>query len=465
MVSKITEKGQALILIVLAAVGLFAFAALALDGSAVFSDRRHAQNAADTGAYAAALAKVRGKTEAEWKQAGLDRVESNGYKDDGVNEVWVYTCEEWKTAPENPDGSDCQGMPSGADPSEYIYVRIKSIVKMFFARVIGRQTITNYTDAVVHATPVKITEWFDGKAIVATKPDCPKPGDNYVPLVFGGNGATIVNNSGIFVNSSCDPAMKDNGTANTIKTTEGVCVYGGVPSGVDGFKSIDGSPLPPDDHCGTQVNITDYWMPDSDPTLLSPYCSSAGDITGSGGNYVATPGRFTGGAFPAKSPAGTLRLQKGVYCLDSGIDINSNWTITTDVNGDGDFDPDTEGVFLYVRSDGVTLNGGATVTLYPMKNTTGGFDSRLLDYLMFIPLSNEATVNISGNSATALSGEILAPSSHITLDGGGDTNSFGLNAQIIGYDTTITGNGTINITYDPAGLPPCIEQPKLSPTE
>ena len=49
------ERGQALILIVFAAVALFAFAALAIDGSRVFSDRRHAQNAADTAVLAAAL--------------------------------------------------------------------------------------------------------------------------------------------------------------------------------------------------------------------------------------------------------------------------------------------------------------------------------------------------------------------------------------------------------------------------
>ena len=43
-----TERGQALVMIVLAAIGLFAFAALAIDGSIIYSDRRHAQNAADT---------------------------------------------------------------------------------------------------------------------------------------------------------------------------------------------------------------------------------------------------------------------------------------------------------------------------------------------------------------------------------------------------------------------------------
>ena len=57
MKPKSQERGQALILIAFAAIGLFAFTALAIDGSRVFSDRRHAQNAADTAALAAALAK------------------------------------------------------------------------------------------------------------------------------------------------------------------------------------------------------------------------------------------------------------------------------------------------------------------------------------------------------------------------------------------------------------------------
>ncbi len=70
-----TQRGQALVLIALAAIGLFAFAALAIDGSAVFSDRRHSQNASDTAAYAAALAKVRDPNPALglWKQVGIER--------------------------------------------------------------------------------------------------------------------------------------------------------------------------------------------------------------------------------------------------------------------------------------------------------------------------------------------------------------------------------------------------------
>jgi Flp pilus assembly protein TadG len=56
------ERGQALIIIALIAIGLFGIVALAIDGSVKFSDRRHAQNAADTAAMTAALELARGNT-------------------------------------------------------------------------------------------------------------------------------------------------------------------------------------------------------------------------------------------------------------------------------------------------------------------------------------------------------------------------------------------------------------------
>ena len=59
MIIRSLEEGQALIIIALAAAVLFAFSALAMDGSMVFSDRRYAQNATDTAVLAAVLVKIR----------------------------------------------------------------------------------------------------------------------------------------------------------------------------------------------------------------------------------------------------------------------------------------------------------------------------------------------------------------------------------------------------------------------
>ena len=79
-----SQRGQALILIAFAAIGLFAFAALAIDGSRAYSDKRHAQNTADTSVLAAALAQIRTEGSATAKfsaarAAALARAASNGY--------------------------------------------------------------------------------------------------------------------------------------------------------------------------------------------------------------------------------------------------------------------------------------------------------------------------------------------------------------------------------------------------
>ena len=87
-IEKASEKGQVLILIALAAIGLFAFAALAIDGSMVFSDRRHSQNAADAAALAGALAYVR---ENDIDTAAQTRATENGYDGGAMSDVTIST--------------------------------------------------------------------------------------------------------------------------------------------------------------------------------------------------------------------------------------------------------------------------------------------------------------------------------------------------------------------------------------
>src|SRR5512142_1427492 len=87
-----SERGQALILMAMAAIGLLAITGLAVDGSMKFSDRRHAQNAADTAAVAGALAKLKG--DPQWNLTALDRARENGYDNyfpSNDNRVQVYS--------------------------------------------------------------------------------------------------------------------------------------------------------------------------------------------------------------------------------------------------------------------------------------------------------------------------------------------------------------------------------------
>jgi len=418
-----SEKGQALILIAFGIVALIAFTALSVDGGRVFSDRRNAQNAADTSALAAALAYMRDEN---YQTKGLERAESNGYANDADSTVVVQFC--------NVAGANCQGLPNNADPSQYVQVKITSDVPMTFARVIGRAMVTNNVEAIAKVVKPKVSAWFDGKALISTMTGC-GGGGTANPFTAGGNGTTVVNNSGIFVNSSCIPAFYDNGTSNIVTTDEGVCVVGGIQSGVNGVNP------PPVGGCGTQVDITQFEQPDP-----SSYCSNPGTIVSKSGYYEATPGYFnrTGNnTFPDVSPAGILKLTKGVYCLENGMKVNAGWTLTTDLNGNGNHDADTEGVIFYVPDGDVTLNGGATFNVHA---ATSGFPG-LNKYLFIIPLGNDADVSISGNSGSEFVGTIYAPASSCTVEGSGGT--IGLDAQLICANNTITGSGTIDITYTP----------------
>jgi hypothetical protein len=337
---------------------------------------------------------------------------------------------------------------------------------LYFARVIGWQEATNYTDAIVRAAPRTQTEWFNGMALVSANMGCAAPGD-FGPFEAGGSAETTIHNSGIFVNSTCSSAFVDNGSGNIVTTdpSAGICVLGGVPGGTTGITP------PPDANCpAPQIDINQFWMPDSNPpNLLAPFCSSPGSITSTGGgNWEATPGYFNktvniNKAFPDESPAGILKLQKGIYCLYEGINLNAGWTMTTDLNDNDVHDSNSEGVFFYIPDGDVTFNGGASVEIHALDSTVGGFPSELLHYLIYIPPSNPADVKITGNSGSTFTGTILAPTSNIELIGNG--GALDLHTQIIGNNTRISGNGEIDITYDPEDNAPAVILPNLSPIE
>src|SRR4030095_9515688 len=149
---KFQEKGQALIVIALAAVVLFGFTALAIDGSRSFEDKRHAQNAADTAALAGALAYSRNN---DINTAALTRATSNGYDGGTSNDVTV-------TVTDAPAGV-CPANTAGKD----IKVDIVSQIDTSIARVIGQKTLTNAVTATARSCGFYYGPPFDGNAIVA----------------------------------------------------------------------------------------------------------------------------------------------------------------------------------------------------------------------------------------------------------------------------------------------------------
>ena len=429
-----TQRGQALILIALAMVGLVGFTALAIDGSIIFSNHRHSQNASDTAAYAGALSYVR-DTAGNWKQAAADRAANNGYAATNGAEVDVYLCSD---LPQTVNGRvlDCQGLPNGANRADYVYVHIKSTVDLFFARVLGWQQYVDHTDAVVLAETQKETSWFPGYALVSTMLGCPAH-YNHDPFTVTGDSVTTVIDAGILVNSDCafpQPAY-DQGGNSEVTTDTGVCVVGRAEST---------NTNPPPTGC-EPIDVNKYVLP-------RPLCENypAGQIVEKDGEYFATAGRygrdFDFDSIVDENPNGTIRLYKGIYCFYDGMDVNSQWYITTDWNKNGVHDSNQEGVFFYVPSGDFKFNGSSEIHIHAIDSMFQGFPKDYLKYLIYVPPSNPNEIIITGGSGSEFTGTILAPASYIRLNGGSGT--VGLNSQVIGYSVALEGGGTLEIHYD-----------------
>jgi Flp pilus assembly protein TadG len=359
MLIKASEKGQSLILIAFAAVALFAFAALAIDGSAIFSDRRHAQNAADTAALDAALTKTRG---GDWEAEGLQRALSNGYNNNGAtNDVLLYN---------PPIDGPYQGN------NQYVQVKIRSDVKTTFARVIGFDMATNRVQAVARATPSEYNEMFYGNAVVGLSPtDCKA-------VTYQGNANTNVSGGGIFVMSNCPSAAFFNHSGAAQLTAPSLCAVGGIDyaPGALNVGSIHSGCNPP-------------------PPIVEPNPQCSGPAIKSGN--ALSPGSWTG-QFP---PAGVDTLESGIYCVDGDFRLNGGESLTG------------SGVVIRMDDGVVSWNGGATLHL---SAPSGGPYQGLLLYMPSSP-ANCSTITLNGNSDSTIEGTILAPCAEIKVDGTGDS--------------------------------------------
>ena len=449
------EKGQALILIVLAIFGLVGLTGLTIDGGNVYSDRRHAQNAADAAVMAAALTKVRA---GDWQAAGMARAADNDYDNNGTsNTVQVVSPPISGTYAGNPD---------------YIQVLITSHVDTYFAGVVGVHQMTNRVQAVSKTKLSDIGPLFDGTALVSLKPD-----DDYAFYVCG-NADLNVENSGIFVNSSSECAMVAQGNITVDADTGYAIVNNTGPLCEIGNPDVLG-PL-----AGGAEQV------DYPPRVDLPAPSI--DCTGLPTDPPLVGNTYQQGNYPSgiNPPNGTINFAPGNYCIDGNVTFNGG-DITANyvsfrladgefrLNGNTTFTADHMIVFGTDDFDGMHFNGNGTIVA---TNTTfylesgdvewnGNADNTLTapttgpnaGMLIYLPLGNTSTLKINGNADSLIQGTILGVSSHIEVTGNSSSNS--INSQIIGYTVESCGNGDLNIVYDPGDNYEQIEPAKIELTE
>ena len=458
MKPRLQERGQALIMIALAAVGLFGFSALAIDGSRVFSDRRHAQNTADTAALAAALAKIRGES---FTVAAEERAKSNGYITDADSKVEVNLCSDPAIT------TACQGIPTTGDanqmnPDNYIQVKITSIIPATFGRIVGRDTFTSVLTSIAYAGPVKPQPLANGSALAAMS-------RFERDAIFGGGTMSLdVLHSGIFSNSNYTDAgcqhgsMRTSGTG-TYSVDTSIQVAGSFCRG--GVSTVNGPVLP--------TGSIDY-----PPTITIPIPHlSCGGVTGSHTtgpvNGIETityhPGNFGNEVISGTTP---VNFSPGTYCFSNGLSLNGPKVIANSVRflvTGGDFK--INGSEFTCNDVLVHINGGRGIDFGGTSNvfcnsvtfivSTGGVtwngavENRIFapiggDYqgvLLYLPYPNSDPIKINGNSTNQLTGSIIGVASPITVNG--NDWSTGLHSQIIGNTVNLNGNGTMVIDYDP----------------
>ena len=452
MLHKKSEKGQALVLIAFAAVGLFAFTALSIDGGRVFSDRRHAQNAADTAALAAALARVRAQSDPDGaaKLSGEARAVSNGYNNDADSTVTVNICDE--------TGIVCEGLPGNAVLSDYIQVKITSIVRTTFARIIGWQQVTNVVTAVAKAKLGGPSPVFDGSALVALAPD----GD--ATIRNQGNINLDINNSGVFNNSSGSCAFTAGGNS-FINADTGFTIandpshYCNNLNGQNNGNVGDAGMY----QSGTQL----AYPPDLDIPDPSINCSTPGEVKPDG---TVVPGNFSSLSFQH----GNYTFLPGSYCISGGLSVGGTAHVTANyvdikITGGGfrvtsNLNCDYILVHIAGGSD-ITINGNANVvctnsTFFATTGSvslvgngantytapTAGPHQEYANLLVYMPLGNTETLKISGNSLTEMTGSIIGISAPVQLSG---TSDFELNSSITGYTIDILGGTNSTINYVP----------------
>ena len=448
------EKGQILILFVFGLIGLLAFTALALDGGMVYADRRYDQSVADAAALAgarAAEAAIQDLLEENFacgspivinamnaaEGAAIARANSNLPANDLFPDVF-----------DDDVVSDHMGVEVEcrlAEKDLKVKVYVASETRTSFAHMLfGRDRIRNEVISVVHLDPAK--PLAEGNAIVSLN-DGPCTGNDKGTIFDGGGGNSVsinIKKGGVHSNS----CITRNGHFTVNVEKGNVVHHAPLPGGYQTNGS--GTIIPAPTHTDNMITIDVSW---------NPACGevrSMSDATTLGSAKVLQPGIYNGGI---SIQNGDWIFEEGLYCLNGDLKINGgNVTggCTVDEYKNQSGGPtgncNSGGVTFFIQpnsSNGkpgeVDIMGGAVVNLYAPLDSEAA--PEIPGMLIYMPDHNPGTIKIVGTSESEFRGTILAPTGDIDIGGTNQTTAK-YSVQVIGWNVTVGGNSTMNITYD-----------------
>jgi hypothetical protein len=423
---KNSEKGQAIIYLVLGLVVFFGFVALAIDGGMALADRRHAQNGADAaslagGGKAAYDLVAAGVTANKWscgyvhfamnnaESAAQTRAAANGFSinpPSAHNYVTTY----------------CN--PNYLDAYIDVTVDISSTTQSNFLQIISPNALHNEVEAVTRVKPEHSFGY--GNAIIALNPAaCSDPGSEGGIMYGNSDGSTdiIINGGGIFSNG----CLRGNGKP-IIDIT---CPSGNVGCGAIGNDVIEGNAQwnPPTNEISGTIQYSEFDIG------INPTWSPSGTCTYNGvsGTYKKAKD------LQQDLSKGPVNLSSGLWCIDGNLSINANDKLSG------------TGITLFFPNGDLTINGTPDINISAQRNSP--FGSAIPDVLIYLPAPypfNPAacpnhTIKLNGSETSVFDGLILATCAHITLNGTGGNTYTG---QVIGWDVEVGGGADLMLTYD-----------------
>jgi Flp pilus assembly protein TadG len=423
-------------------VGIFGFAALAVDIGRLYSERRRAQNAADAAALAAGFTSTRpiaGLTppytqeqiDAAVLQVANDSLASNGY----VN---------------NPGTIDIQiNHPPASGPyatnSDYYQVVIHQVVDKVFSQFVYNGPFQFTVEAV--ARVLGASSLSGSNAIRTLSPD------GCAALNFDGDqekfdkdgkivsGGIRIYDGNVAADSTAGcpgrPAEQSGASCTSMVQNGGgtVTVTNGEIN-LSGTWRSQGSGV-----INSTVNTCEPQEPV--PPVPTPDCSYLPVVTEDTyrGEQTLMPGQYIHGIKVTGNDA-DIHFTPGLYCLSDDMSMNNG-----NVTG--------RGVMFYMANGSFSVSGGTIANLeYPTSLPDHSLEGwNWAGMLIYMPKDNTGQVAIGGGSGAIYSGTIFAPGlppngGTYKCDIGGSGTSLNVDSSIICWNLKIHGSATFTLNYD-----------------
>ena len=405
------ERGQALIMIVLSALMLFAIVGLVVDvGWARFRQQAE-QAAADSAALAAAQFAASASSSpvcgssgvicqaatacpsgisspaTTTVQAACLYAQQNGFSASGKQNVTI--------------AANTTTPFANAAVSYWVTASVTESETELFSSVLGN----NVLKTGAHATAAVVPSGGGGCIYVMQSTGS---------SVTNSGNATIDSACGIYINSSGPSPVTMSGSS-VIETTGGAKTN--IVSTSEGTFS-GSSTITPAPNLGTTA-VADPFASMSPPTVGSCTYSSPVVITSS---TTLNPGTYCGGIITSGTE--TVTMNSGLYIIESGIIVSGSPTF----NGSG--------VTLYFKTGGITGSGTGGFNLSaPTSGTWQGV-------VLFEDRANSSGITLSGTTGTIVDGLVYMPKGNLTYSGSSGTG--GVISTLVVNAITFSGTSYIN---------------------